>query len=101
MSCFPPSKRQFFWCVFFGVFFFTIVIFTHLSPPPTFFPGMPVLSVWDAKQVVVVKRSMGVGYAAVDNPVFYKPNTSMLLGDAKNICEALKTNIKTIFEHSN
>lgn len=56
---------------------------------------MPVLHVWEAKQVVVVKRTMGVGYAAVDNPIFFKPNTSMLLGDAKAICESLKNQLKT------
>lgn len=41
-----------------------------------------------------MKRSLGVGYAAVDNPVFYKPNTSMLLGDAKKTCDALLAKIK-------
>ena len=40
-------------------------------------------------QVVVMKRSLGVGYAAVDNPIFFKENTSMLLGDAKKTCDAL------------
>lgn len=51
--------------------------------------GMPVLNVWKAEHVIVMKRSLGVGYAAVDNPVFFKPNTSMLLGDAKKTCDAL------------
>jgi NAD(P) transhydrogenase len=51
--------------------------------------GMPVLKVWNAKQVVVIKRSMASGYAGVDNPVFLKPNTSMLLGDAKTVCDEL------------
>ena len=51
--------------------------------------GMPVLKVWKSKQVVVVKRSLATGYAGVENPVFVKPNTSMLLGDAKNICDEL------------
>lgn len=55
---------------------------------------MPVLKVWKADQVVVMKRSLGVGYAAVDNPIFYKPNTSMLLGDAKKMCDALLAKIK-------
>ena len=36
-----------------------------------------------------MKRSLGVGYAAVDNPIFFKENTSMLLGDAKKTCDAL------------
>lgn len=55
---------------------------------------MPVLHVWDAKQVVVIKRTMGAGYAAVDNPIFVKPNTAMLLGDAKAICESLKNRLE-------
>lgn len=45
-------------------------------------------------KVVVMKRSMGVGYAAVDNPIFYNPNTAMLLGDAKKTCDALLEKIK-------
>lgn len=55
---------------------------------------MPVLKVWNADQVVVMKRSLGVGYAAVDNPIFYKPNSSMLLGDAKKTCDALLSKMK-------
>lgn len=55
---------------------------------------MPVLHVWEAKQVVVMKRSLAAGYADVDNPVFFNENTNMLLGDAKKSCEALKTKIK-------
>ncbi|XP_023224456.1 NAD(P) transhydrogenase, mitochondrial-like [Centruroides sculpturatus] len=57
--------------------------------PNSIIAGMPVLRVWLAKQVVVMKRSLGVGYAAVDNPIFYKENTAMLLGDAKKTCDAL------------
>ncbi|CAG2066324.1 unnamed protein product [Timema podura] len=45
-------------------------------------------------QVVVMKRSLGVGYAAVDNPIFYNPNTAMLLGDAKKTCDALLNTLK-------
>merc|ERR1712130_272072 len=51
--------------------------------------GMPVLRVWQGKQTIVMKRTLGVGYAAVDNPLFFKENTDMLLGDAKSSCDKL------------
>lgn len=49
--------------------------------------GMPVIEVWNAKHVIVFKRSMAVGYAGVQNPLFFKENTSMLFGDAKERVE--------------
>ena len=57
----------------------------------------PLAQVWNGKQTIVMKRSLGVGYAAVDNPVFYKENTSMLLGDAKKTCDALLVKVKEAY----
>ncbi|XP_046897290.1 NAD(P) transhydrogenase, mitochondrial-like [Hypomesus transpacificus] len=65
--------------------------------PNSIIAGMPVLEVWKSKQVIVMKRTLGVGYAAVDNPIFYKPNTSMLLGDAKKTCDNLQAKIREAY----
>jgi NAD(P) transhydrogenase subunit beta len=49
--------------------------------------GMPVLKVWEAQEIIVFKRSMASGYAGVQNPLFYRDNTRMLFGDAKERVE--------------
>ncbi|WP_110687857.1 NAD(P)(+) transhydrogenase (Re/Si-specific) subunit beta [Salinicola aestuarinus] len=51
--------------------------------------GMPVLKVWESKQVVVCKRGQGTGYSGIENPLFFKENTRMLYGDAKSSIDAL------------
>ncbi len=55
--------------------------------------GMPVLEVWEAKKVVVFKRSMATGYAGVQNPLFFKENTDMLFGDAKETVQKILSHI--------
>jgi len=60
-----------------------------LEDPNSAIAGMPVIEVWRGSQVVFCKRSMASGYAGVDNPVFYKPNTDMFLGNASDTMKGL------------
>ena len=55
--------------------------------------GMPVLEVWKAKTVIISKRSMNTGYAGVQNPLFFKENSYMLFGDAKDSVEKVLQNL--------
>jgi len=61
-----------------------------VTDPHCSIAGMPVCRVWESKQVVILKRSMAVGYAGVENPVFFNQNTAMLFGDAKDNCAQLQ-----------
>ena len=65
-----------------------------LDDPDSPIAGMPVLEVWNAKDTIVFKRSMATGYAGVQNPLFFKENTSMLFGDAKEQVENIATALK-------
>ncbi|MEL6942675.1 MAG: NAD(P)(+) transhydrogenase (Re/Si-specific) subunit beta, partial [Bacteroidota bacterium] len=58
--------------------------------------GMPVLNVWDAKNVIVLKRSMRPGYAGIQNQLFFHDKTKMLFGDAKDSIQKLVGEVKTL-----
>ena len=57
--------------------------------------GMPVLHVWEAENVVILKRSMNTGYAGVQNPLFFKENSFMCFGDAKDTMQAVLDALKS------
>ena len=58
--------------------------------------GMPVIKVWEAKNVIVMKRSMRPGYAGIENPLFFHERTKMLFGDAKDTLGKLVSELKTL-----
>jgi H+-translocating NAD(P) transhydrogenase subunit beta len=67
-----------------------------LDDPGSPIYGMPILRVWDAKNVIVLKRSMRSGYAGIENPLFFHEKTRMLFGDAKDSLSKLVTEIKNL-----
>ena len=58
--------------------------------------GMPIIDVDKAKTVIVMKRSMAAGFAGIENPLFYEPNTKMLFGDAKKVMQELVSEFKKV-----
>lgn len=56
--------------------------------------GMPVIKAWEAKNIIVMKRSMRSGYAGIENPLFFHPKTKMLFGDAKEMLQKLVSEVK-------
>ena len=75
-----------------------IVNSSAIEDPNSPIAGMPVLEVWKAATCVVMKRTLAAGYADLENPLFYKPNTVMLFGNAKNTVEELATQVKQHLE---
>jgi len=65
-----------------------------LEDPSSPIAGMPVLECWKSGKTIVLKRSMGTGYAGVQNPLFFKENTNMLFGDAKKNIDQLLSSLR-------
>ena len=55
--------------------------------------GMPVIEAWNAKSVVALKRSMAAGYSGVENPLYFKDNSNMLFGDAKETLTSVNSKL--------
>ena len=60
-----------------------------MNDPDSPIAGMPIIEVDEAKEVIVIKRSLSPGFAGIDNDLFYEPNTSMLFADAKQAATAI------------
>jgi NAD(P) transhydrogenase subunit beta len=58
--------------------------------------GMPIIEVSEAKEVIVIKRSLSPGFAGIDNDLFYEPNTSMLFADAKKAAADIAQEIQKL-----
>ncbi|MDO7653889.1 MAG: NAD(P)(+) transhydrogenase (Re/Si-specific) subunit beta, partial [Porticoccus sp.] len=66
-----------------------------MDDPTSPIAGMPVMEVWKSSHVVVFKRGMASGYAGVENPLFYKENTRMLFGDAKESVDKILGSLRS------
>lgn len=67
-----------------------------VDDPSSSIYGMPVLNVWEAKHVIILKRSMSPGYAGIQNPLFFRDNAQMFFGDAKDSIQALLGEVKNL-----
>ena len=67
-----------------------------LDDPASPIYGMPIINARDAKNIIVMKRGMGKGYAAIENYLFFDPKTHMLFGNAKDTLQALVAEIKEL-----
>jgi NAD(P) transhydrogenase subunit beta len=67
-----------------------------IEDPNSAIAGMPVLNVWEARTVFVIKRSLSAGYAGIKNPLFERENTLMLFGDAKQMVEDLVREVEEL-----
>lgn len=72
-----------------------IVNSSAIEDPNSPIAGMPVLEVWKANTCIVMKRSLATGYADLENPLFFKDNTLMLFGNAKDTVESLVGEVKS------